>query len=151
MKQLLLAALCLFAVSANAQLIKITNNSNCTVEYYLSAADGSCSSSVSTINYSIPSMTTVVWDFTTATWGGTPPSAGWMWHFIKEWNPCGPYTWVSPDCSGGVNADVCAVGDPCSSLPLTSCMKTNTLCNTCSAVKTQWTPVGGGDIWVNIW
>lgn len=151
MKQLLVAALCLLAVSANAQQIKIANNSNCTVEYYLSAADGSCASSVSSINYSIPPMTTVVWDFTTATWTGPAPTLGWIWHFIKEWNPCGPYAWVSPDCSGGYNYDVCAVGDPCSGIPLTSCMKINTSCNTCQAVKTQWTPVGGGDILVNIW
>ncbi len=151
MKQFLVAVLCLLAVSASAQQIKINNTSACTIEYYLSAADGGCMSSVSTINYSIPPFTTVVWDFTTATWLGTAPTPGWMWHFIKEWNPCGPYTWVSPDCSGGANYDVCAVGDPCSTLPLTSCMKINTSCNTCKAVKTQWIPVGGGDILVNIW
>ncbi len=151
MKQLLVAALCLLAVSVNAQQIKIVNNSHCTIEYYLSAADPTCSSSTSTISYSIAPLTAVVWSFTTATWGGTPPGSGWMWHFIKEWNACGPYTWVSPDCSSGVNADVCAVGIPCSGIPFTSCMKINTTCNTCQAVKTQWTPLGGGDVLVNIW
>jgi hypothetical protein len=145
------ALLAVFAFAAKAQTITVKNTSQCTVHYYLAASSPTCSASYSTVNYAIPPGTAVTFTFGTATWGGTPPPAGSVWSFIKEWNPCGPYAWMSPTCSGTPNQNVCAVGIPCSSLPLTSCMVTNTSCNTCSAIKTQWTNLGGGSAHVLIW
>ena len=50
-------------------------------------------------NYAIPPATVVTFTFGTATWSGSAPAAGSVWTFIKEWNPCGPYTWMSPTLS----------------------------------------------------
>lgn len=152
MKTLIISALLsLVCFSMNAQTLKIVNSSNCKVNYYLSAADPACSSTSSTINYGILPGATVAFTFSTATWGGTTPSTGWQWQFIKEWNGCGSYTFPYPDCSGGVNTNVCAVGIPCSGLTAVSCMKMDMSCNSCSAVKTKWTTYPNGDVLVNIW
>lgn len=139
-----------FSSFCYAQTLKIHNASNCTINYYLSAANASCGSSVSSINYSIAPGGTATYTFATTTWSGTAPSTGYIWQFIKEWNACGPYTWVSPDCSTGANHNVCAVGTPCSGIPLFSCMKVNTACNTCSGIKTKWTDYPTGDVYVQI-
>ena len=152
MKRLFLAVIAMFlGTFVSAQTLKIHNSSGCTVEFYLNAADAACASSVSSTNYSIAPGAVMVFDFSTTSWLGAAPGATWKWNFIKEWNACGPYNWVSPDCSGGVNVDVCAVGTPCSGIPLQSCMKINNMCNTCKGVKTEWTDFASGDVFVQIW
>lgn len=152
MKTMFLTAvfsLCFLAL--HAQSITVSNGSNCTVNYYLAATDATCSTSASTINYAIAPGASVTFNFGSATWTGTTPGAGWQWQFIKEWNGCGPYSFAFPSCSGGVNQNVCGVGIPCSGLANASCMVMNTMCNTCSGVKTQWFPTGGGNVAVRIW
>lgn len=152
MKTLILGAICsLFLFSANAQTLTVINSSSCKINYYLSATDASCSSSISTVNYGILAGTTVTFSFSSASWSGTPPSSGWQWQFIKEWNGCGTYSFPFPSCSGGVNSNVCGVGIPCSGLATASCMKIDMSCNTCNAVKTEWIPTGGGNVTVKIW
>lgn len=152
MKTLFITAmLSLLCFGLNAQTLKVTNYSNCTVNYYVSAVDASCSAGASTVNYSIAPGATAVYTFSTASWTGTVPSSGWQWQLIKEWNGCGTYNFSFPDCSGGVNENVCAVGIPCSGLTTTSCMKMDMTCNSCQAVKTEWKPGSGGDVQVNIW
>ena len=152
MKTLLFTALlAVFAFATKAQTITIKNGSQCKVNYYLSAGAPTCSTSYNTVNYTILPGTVVTFTFGTATWATPAPPAGSVWTLIHEWNPCGPYAWMSPTCSGSPNQNVCAVGTPCSGLPLTSCMVTNTTCNTCSAIKTQWTNLGGGSAQVDIW
>ena len=151
MKNLAFAIAFLFmGTFASAQILKINNQSNCTVNFYLSAADASCASAVSSINYSIAPGAVLTFDFATTSWLGSTPGPGSIWQFVKEWNACGPYNWVSPDCSGGANSNVCAVGTPCSGIPLFSCMKVHPACNTCNGVKTEWTDFAGGDVLVQI-
>lgn len=146
-----LVALLFMGTFAGAQDLKVYNGSNCTIEFYLSADGAGCSGgSVSSVNYSIAPGAVMYFTFSTTAWLGTAPSSGDIWSFIKEWNACGPYNWVSPDCSGGANYDVCAVGTPCSGIPLNSCMKINTACNTCNGVKTTWKDYPSGDVSVII-
>lgn len=152
MKKLFFAFLAMFfSVALSAQTLKVHNTSDCTIEFYVSATDAACATSASSINYSIAPGGLMYFDFSTTSWLGTTPGTGWKWNFIKEWNACGPYNWVSPDCSGGANVNVCAVGTPCSGIPLTSCMKINAMCNTCKGVKTEWTDFATGDVYVKIW
>lgn len=144
-----LLSLCFF--SLKAQTITVINNSGCKINYYLSAAKPGCTTSTSTINYGILPGATNSYTFSSATWTGPTPSAGWEWQFIKEWNGCGTYSFLFPDCSGGVNYNVCGVGIPCSGLPTSSCMKIDTSCNLCTGIKTEWIPTGGGNVTVKIW
>ena len=149
MKNLLITAilsLCCFLVKA--QSLTVTNTSGCTINFYVAAAAPGCSPMSSTISYSVlPGASISFPNFAAATWGGPVPPLGWQWSFIKEWNACGVYSWTPPACG----QDVCAVGIPCSGLPLTSCMNINTSCNTCFGVKTSWNPLGGGNVLVKIW
>jgi hypothetical protein len=150
MKRLLLTAilgLCCFLLKA--QSFTVTNSSLCTINFYVAAADPTCGSSAATITYSIPPSGTITFaSFAAATWTSPfVPPPGWQWSFIKEWNSCGPMSWTPPACG----QNVCAVGIPCTGLPLTACMIITTTCNTCGAIKTQWIPLGGGNVGVKIW
>jgi hypothetical protein len=149
MKRFLLVAilgLCSFLLKA--QSLTVNNISACTINFYLAAADPGCTSMSGTVTYSIPPGGTINFaNFAAATWTGPVPPLGWQWSYIKEWNSCGPMGWTPPACGN----NVCAVGIPCTGLPISACMFITTFCNTCSAVKTQWFPLGGGNVAVRIW
>ena len=149
MKKMLLTAilgLCCFLVKA--QSLTISNTSGCTVNYYIAATDPACSSIAGSVTYSIaPGGSVTFASFGAVTWSGGTPGTGWQWDYIKEWNSCGPMSWTPPACG----QNVCAVGIPCSGLPTSSCMIITTTCNTCSAIKTQWFALGGGNVGVRIW
>jgi hypothetical protein len=148
MKRLLLTAilgLCCFLVKA--QSLTVTNASGCTINFYIAATDPTCTSWAGTITYSIPPGGIINFaNFAAATWTGPVPPLGWQWSYSKEWNGCGIMSWTPPACG----QNICAVGIPCSGLPLTACMAINTTCNTCFAIKTSWNPVPGGVV-VKIW
>lgn len=148
MKRLLLTAilgLCCFLVKA--QSLTVTNNSLCTVNFYVGADDPTCASVVGTVVYSIPPSGTITFaNFAAASWTGPVPPPTWQWSYIKEWNSCGIMSWTPPNCG----QNICAVGIPCTGLPNTACMIINTTCNTCQAIKTSWNPVIGG-VLVKIW
>lgn len=150
-KMLLFCVLSLFTAMAYAQTLTISNTSNCTVNYYLAASDPFCANSAQSISYAIAPGATVTWTFGSITWGSGAPGLGWQWSWIKEWNGCGPYSYGFPNCVGGFNNNVCVVGIPCTTFPFTSCMTMNNICNTCTFVKTQWFPLGGGNVGVRIW
>lgn len=149
MKKMLLTAilgLCCFFVKA--QSLTVSNGSACTINYYLAATSPTCTGIVGSVTYSIAPFSSVTFSsFAAVSWSSGTPGVGWQWDYIKEWNSCGPMSWTPPACG----QDVCAVGIACSGLPISSCMNITTTCNTCSAVKTQWFPTGGGNVAIRIW
>lgn len=144
---LFLAAMAM-AIAAHSQTITIDNASDCSIQYYVTASDGSCSSFVTSIMYMIPPNSSVTHSFGTITWLFTPSFTPTQWRSLKGSNFCGPLTWSYVTCTSSltVNDNLIGLGIPCSGLGLSNCADMDVSCNTCSWIRAIWLTSGGNTI-----
>lgn len=127
----------LFAITVDAQQMKIGNGSNCTMIFYAAAEDGGCST-YSTNTYTLGPGASMLLDMSDPTqWSGGLPPAGSNWSFVKMGSPSGPYVAGTAPCTSPVtNGNVMVIGTPCGfTAPVSSCMK-HSACGT--LVYAKW-------------
>ncbi len=154
MKKMLLALglILSFCFSAKAQVLTITNNTNCTIDYIAWAIDqgGACRGNSYYVGINVvPPMSTITVDATTpGIWNGTAPTGPVSWAGINFY--CHLPNTSCHNYGGPVSCPLDAMimlGGACTATT-SGCMRISDVCSGCpvgTQVNGTWTNTGGGN------